>query len=551
MSLKHTKLWESLTLGSVVGVLGPAFAVAALTAAPTSAVFAATPAAACAAPWSATAVYNGGATASENGTNYVANWWTQGQDPATNSGAGGSGEPWTSQGACSGGTPPPPPPPAPPPPVPPGPPAPPPTSPPPSGSCTVWAEGGTYTAGEVVTYNGANYTATVNQTDWAGTGWNPANTPALWSPGGTCSGGPTPPPPPPPPPPAPPPPTPPGPPAPPPPSPPPAPPPSGPAPNFIFSPYKDVTISMNYNTNTMGSAVTGTSLPLLGSTGVLATAIPNLKTITLAFATGTCGSENWGGVAGSTWAAANIAALNSQGVQYIISTGGAAGTFTCPTPAGFASFIQTYMGTGMVGVDFDIEGGQSETDIQNLVADVAAAESQFPSLRFSFTLATLAASDGSYGGVNTLGDEVVKAVLAAGLKNYTIDLMVMDYGGATSGTCVISGGACEMGQSAIQAVENLEHTYGIPAANIEITPMIGDNDSGGETFTLQDVTTVANYINANGLAGLHFWSFDRDTPCGGVSTSGIHVLASSTCNSASGAGVLTFTKDFLSAFGGK
>lgn len=48
-------------------------------------------------------------------------------------------------------------------------------------------EGGTYTAGQVVSYNGAAYTALVNQTDWAGTGWNPANSPALWSPGGSCN----------------------------------------------------------------------------------------------------------------------------------------------------------------------------------------------------------------------------------------------------------------------------------------------------------------------------------------------------------------------------
>ena len=41
----------------------------------------------CAAAWSASTVYTGGQTASENGTNYVANWWTQGNDPATNSDA--------------------------------------------------------------------------------------------------------------------------------------------------------------------------------------------------------------------------------------------------------------------------------------------------------------------------------------------------------------------------------------------------------------------------------------------------------------------------------
>jgi chitinase len=42
--------------------------------------------------------------ASENSINYVANWWTQGNDPATNNGGSGSGEPWTSQGTCTSGT---------------------------------------------------------------------------------------------------------------------------------------------------------------------------------------------------------------------------------------------------------------------------------------------------------------------------------------------------------------------------------------------------------------------------------------------------------------
>src|SRR6201981_376464 len=60
---------------------------------------------ACAAAWSSTAVYTAGDQASENGINYTANWWTQGNDPATNNGGPGSGQPWTSNGSCTGGTP--------------------------------------------------------------------------------------------------------------------------------------------------------------------------------------------------------------------------------------------------------------------------------------------------------------------------------------------------------------------------------------------------------------------------------------------------------------
>jgi Glycosyl hydrolases family 18 len=63
----------------------------------------------CATAWSATSIYTGGQMASQNGDNYSANWWTQGNSPATNSGGAGSGQPWTLDGSCSATTPTPPP----------------------------------------------------------------------------------------------------------------------------------------------------------------------------------------------------------------------------------------------------------------------------------------------------------------------------------------------------------------------------------------------------------------------------------------------------------
>ena len=79
------------------------------------------------------------------------------------------------------------------------------------------------------------------------------------------------------------------------------------------------------------------------------------------------------------------------------------------------------------GVDFDSEAGQSATVINDLVARAKEAETSFPNLRMSFTIATLGATTTASNLVST-GDMVVKAVLSAGLKNYAINLMVMDYG---------------------------------------------------------------------------------------------------------------------------
>ncbi len=47
--------------------------------------------------WSSTAVYTGGNGVSHNGVKYEAKWWTQGQNPASNSGPDGV---WINRGAC-------------------------------------------------------------------------------------------------------------------------------------------------------------------------------------------------------------------------------------------------------------------------------------------------------------------------------------------------------------------------------------------------------------------------------------------------------------------
>src|SRR5690348_15296133 len=148
-------LRTALITGSALGLASGGVALA-LTSGPAQA------ATACATAWSSTAVYTAGMQASENGTNYTANWWTQGNDPATNNGGPGSGQPWTSNGACAGGS-----------------------------------------------------------------GGSPSPTPTP-TPTPTSTG-------------------------------------TGSASGLLFSPYKDVTINMNWNTDQMQSAVEGSAIPVVGS----------------------------------------------------------------------------------------------------------------------------------------------------------------------------------------------------------------------------------------------------------------------------------------------
>ncbi|MBV8760342.1 MAG: glycosyl hydrolase [Deltaproteobacteria bacterium] len=305
---------------------------------------------------------------------------------------------------------------------------------------------------------------------------------------------------------------------------------------------------MNWNTNVISTMVPGSRVALVDDlTGVGA------HTITLAFATGECGSENWGGVPGAAMASANAQALASHGVDYILSTGGAAGSFTCGSDAGMNAFIGRWATPHLIGVDFDIEAGQSPQVIGALVQRIAAAHAAYPGLRFSLTLATLANNNGastaqSLGGgapdsFNSYGDTAMAAVHQTFGGTWpsfvTVDLMTMDYGSPSAGVCVVSGGQCQMGQSALQAAYNLHDHWGVPWSNIELTPMIGGNDTAGESFTLQDADAVASFAIARGLAGVHYWSYDRDVDCAPG-------YASPTCNSLGNAGTHGFLRRFMS-----
>jgi hypothetical protein len=235
--------------------------------------------------------------------------------------------------------------------------------------------------------------------------------------------------------------------------------------------------------------------------------------LTWAFATGECGSEAWGDEAADAVAAANVAAFDAARVGYIVSTGGQGGVFSCASDAGMDRFLTRYASPRLIGVDFDIEGSQTAAQIADLVQRARNAQRKWPTVRFSFTVATHAAADGSLRSLNATGEAVLAAARQTGLEDYVLNLMAMDYGPPAPDVCVVQGGHCDMGASALQAARNVHAKYGVPFAQLELTVMIGANDSAANDFTPADAALVAAGARALGLAGLHYWSLDRDRPC--------------------------------------
>ena len=285
----------------------------------------------------------------------------------------------------------------------------------------------------------------------------------------------------------------------------------GTSPHFVYSPYKYVPVALAPDSGAISAAVTGGPTPIVvNGRSTLPTGVTAL---TLAFATGECGAETWDGMDPRLLADGNLRAFVRAGIDYIISTGGEAGVFTCATDAGMEAFIARYASPRLIGFDFDIERGQSAEIVGALVQRIKAAKERHPQLRFSFTLATWGASDGSQVSLNDDGQRVMQAIRDAGLADYYVNLMVMDYGDAIPRNCVVSVGVCHMGLSAIQAARNLNARFGVPMSRIELTPMIGVNDVVANVFTLDDATTVARFVRESAAGGLHFWSLDRDVPC--------------------------------------
>ena len=105
---------------------------------------------------------------------------------------------------------------------------------------------------------------------------------------------------------------------------------------FLFSPYLDINIPTTAISQPTKSANVAPQLLVESPAG----AIPqDMKALTLAFATGECGNERWGGRHSKEIVGSTIKSLRRAGIAYVISTGGAQGVFNCSTDEGMAQFI--------------------------------------------------------------------------------------------------------------------------------------------------------------------------------------------------------------------
>jgi chitodextrinase len=494
---------------------------------------------ACNSPWVSTTAYTGGMKVSLNGINYTANFWTQGQSPATNNGGAGSGQPWTSNGPCSGsgggGG---------------------------GGSCaSTWVSSNVYNAGNTASLNGVNYQAnfwTQGQNPATNNGGPGSGQP--WTIIGNCSACTTVP--------------------------------SVPtglqasgttsnstnlswtastvAVNCVLTGYTIFRNGVAFATSTSANAtITGLSPQTAHTFRVAATSAAGssaqsaaitvttlsgpppppptgkvfapyidmgltaswqllniqqqsgIKVFTLGFVVGNGGcTPTWGGVGATvandtlpngTTMLSIIQGIRAAGGDVIISFGGASGTelaLGCSTVASLQAAYQSVLNkysvnsSTRVRIDLDIEGGAilDQASINRRNQALVGLKAANPSLVISYTLPVLPT------GLVASGVNMLNSIKASGLNVNVINIMAMDYGPAND-----NGG--QMGLSAVQAASNT-HNQVVAAgltATIGVTPMIGINDVASEIFQLSDAQMLLNFANANSyITRLSMWSVSRD-----------------------------------------
>ena len=205
--------------------------------------------------------------------------------------------------------------------------------------------------------------------------------------------------------------------------------------------------------------------------------------------------------------AEQIETIRKRGGDVIISFGGAAGPELAlanndaqKLETEYQSVVEQYKFTWL---DFDIEGKALSDDEVNARRNLAIAglQKKNPQLRITFTLPV------NPNGISKHSQSLLADAKAKGVKVYSANIMVMDFGARTSTDKKMADLAIA---SALKTHEQIAAID--PAIQVGLCPMIGQNDVKEEIFTLDDGRTLRDWAAGQAwICSFSFWSSNRDT----------------------------------------
>lgn len=265
----------------------------------------------------------------------------------------------------------------------------------------------------------------------------------------------------------------------------PTPPPVG---SRIFAPYLDISPGPN---STLGMLATNSNSVS--------------KMYSMAFILGRGCSASWFGVFDMNSDEANnwvtrINELRGVGGDVIVSFGGAAAPELANVCSDAASLQAQYQAVvskyNLRFIDLDIEDfDPGAIDRRNQA--LAGLERANPNLHVHYTLGVLET------GMTQAQLDVLSSAKKFGVRVDLVNIMAMDYGHAVSDMLAAA-------ESAAQGSRTQLNNLGFTTTALGITPMIGQNDSAGEIFTLSNASGLVTFARNNGIQLLAFWSVGRD-----------------------------------------
>ena len=231
------------------------------------------------------------------------------------------------------------------------------------------------------------------------------------------------------------------------------------------------------------------------------------KYFTLAFITSSGCKYSWGG--STPTLTSDLSYIRSHGGDVMISFGGEAGTelaLACKNVSSLQAQYQSVINTYKVShLDFDIEGG-TEGDVTSYTrrnTALAALQKANPGLTIDFTLPSNPTGPTS----DDMG--LLNNAKAKGVHFSIVNLMTMDYDGPDT----------HMGKDAIEAANAMysklkgmypSETTAQLWAMVGLTNLIGQNDTPGEIFTLNDARLVLTFAQQKHIGELSLWEVSRD-----------------------------------------
>ncbi|MFI6793545.1 carbohydrate binding domain-containing protein [Nonomuraea sp. NPDC050383] len=263
-----------------------------------------------------------------------------------------------------------------------------------------------------------------------------------------------------------------------------------------YAPYIDITMT----TPSLTAAASATGV----------------KNYTLAFVLGDSTGCNpaWGGTIplADPRIIGDVKALQAQGGQVVVASGGAMGPYlehTCGSTAALLAAYKKVLDTvGTNHLDVDVEASID-------VAKVNTALRQLQAERGTTVRYTLRVQGQDYG-VDPFSLQILQDAAARGLE-VVVNPMLMNFGHTGDwGDAMISAAQATLAQMRTvwpsRSDAQLRRMLGV-------TPMIGRNDTG-MTTTQADARELRDWANANHIGFMGFWSAGRDNggcPGGGVS----------------------------------